>query len=260
MAKHAGFSLVELAIVLVIVGLIVGGVIAGQSLIRASEIRSIVRDYQRYHAATYAFRDKYLGLPGDLTRAEDFWGTAALGADCKSTDSTTLSDTKRTCNGDGNGLISHTPSNSNEHFRFWQHLANAGLIEGSFTGIAGPLGSRDAEVGWNVPASRISRVGYSIEAKSAVDETNTFYWSSATTNVMFAGIGSIAGHNTESAFLKPEEAWNIDTKIDDGKPGIGTIRTMKNHTSCRTTDVAQTSEYQVDRNQIVCSTLWYQFI
>ena len=60
-----GFSLVELSIVLVILGLLTGGILAGQSLIRAAELRSISTDYSRYIAAVQAFRDKYFALPGD---------------------------------------------------------------------------------------------------------------------------------------------------------------------------------------------------
>ncbi len=54
------FSLVELSIVLVILGLLVGGVLSGQSLIRAAELRSITEDYARYVTATHTFKDKYL--------------------------------------------------------------------------------------------------------------------------------------------------------------------------------------------------------
>ncbi|PZU43073.1 MAG: prepilin-type cleavage/methylation domain-containing protein, partial [Sphingomonas sp.] len=64
-----GFSLVELSIVLVILGLLTGGILGGQSLIRAAEIRSIGVDFNRFSTATYTFRDKYMGLPGDITNA-----------------------------------------------------------------------------------------------------------------------------------------------------------------------------------------------
>jgi len=68
-----GFSLVELSIVLVIVGLLVGGVLTGKSLIRAADLRSVSTDYEGYRTATSAFRDKYFGLPGDITNASSFW-------------------------------------------------------------------------------------------------------------------------------------------------------------------------------------------
>ena len=73
-----GFSLVELSIVLVILGLLVGGVLTGQSLIRAAELRSVSTEYSRYVASVHTFRDKYFALPGDMTNATQFWGTAAV--------------------------------------------------------------------------------------------------------------------------------------------------------------------------------------
>ena len=61
------FSLVELSIVLVILGLLAGGVLSGQALIRAAELRSVTADYQRYTAAIMVFRDKYFSFPSLFT-------------------------------------------------------------------------------------------------------------------------------------------------------------------------------------------------
>ena len=70
------FSLVELSIVLVILGLLTGGILAGQSLIRAAELRSVTNEFQRYIVATQSFRDKYFAAPGDITDAHRFWTSA----------------------------------------------------------------------------------------------------------------------------------------------------------------------------------------
>jgi prepilin-type N-terminal cleavage/methylation domain-containing protein len=67
--KQTAFSLVELSIVLVILGLLVGGVLSGQALIRASEMRSITAQANQYRAAIYSFRDKYFAIPGDMANA-----------------------------------------------------------------------------------------------------------------------------------------------------------------------------------------------
>ena len=84
------FSLVELSIVLVILGLLTGGILAGQSLIRAAELRAVTTEYQRYVAAVQTFRDKYMALPGDMPNAIAFWGAAhATPATCQTTSSTT---------------------------------------------------------------------------------------------------------------------------------------------------------------------------
>ena len=68
----SAFSLVELSIVLVILGLLVGGVLSGQSLIRAAELRSVTTEYSRYTTAISSFRDKYFALPGDMSNATSF--------------------------------------------------------------------------------------------------------------------------------------------------------------------------------------------
>lgn len=64
-----GFSLVELSIVLVILGLLTGGILAGQSLIRAAELRSVTTEYGRWVTAMHSFRDKYMAIPGDMRDA-----------------------------------------------------------------------------------------------------------------------------------------------------------------------------------------------
>ena len=69
-----GFSLLELSIVLVILGLLAGGVLSGKSLIRAAELRTIGTERDRFRTAMYAFRDKYFMLPGDISNATSFWG------------------------------------------------------------------------------------------------------------------------------------------------------------------------------------------
>ncbi len=106
---RAGFSLIELSIVLVILGLLTGGILTGQNLIRAAELRSVTTEFQTYQTAVMTFRDKYFALPGDMRNATDFWGSAGgggQGAACSSANATTGS----TCNGDGNGQINGSSS------------------------------------------------------------------------------------------------------------------------------------------------------
>jgi len=139
--KHA-FSLVELSIVLVILGLLTGGILGGQSLIRAAEMRSISTEHARWVAAAQTFRDKYFALPGDMSNATKFWGTADA-ASC----SLTSTGDARTCDGNGNGVLNYSFSGNtaHEHFRFWQQLANAGLIEGNYSGTRNYLSTDGGE-------------------------------------------------------------------------------------------------------------------
>lgn len=139
-STRQAFSLVELSIVLVILGLLVGGVLAGQSLIRAAELRAVSTEYSRYTAAVNSFKDKYFAIPGDMNNAVRFWGAQAGGtADGSNTTCealTTPATGTATCNGNGDGQVHQVSTGWYERFRLWQHLANAGLIEGSYSGIS----------------------------------------------------------------------------------------------------------------------------
>lgn len=220
-----GFSLVELSIVLVILGLLTGGILAGQSLIRAAELRSISTDYNRYVTSVSAFRDKYFALPGDFTKATDFWTAQdPVAATCRTTSSTG----QATCNGDGNGMISSAAVGAMENFRAWQHLANAGMIEGTYTGVTGPAhASEDANAGVNVPRGRISGSGISWNPIGSVtNPADTHYFVGNYGNALQFGGNGVG--NMYYPIIKPEEQWNLDTKMDDGVPHQGNVRSFKN--------------------------------
>lgn len=104
----------ELSIVLVILGLLTGGILAGQLLIRAAELRSVTTEYNRYVTAVQSFRDKYFALPGDMNNAAAFWGAADGSTGNTAACVTTASTSTATCNGDGNGIVSPS-SSSNEY-------------------------------------------------------------------------------------------------------------------------------------------------
>jgi prepilin-type N-terminal cleavage/methylation domain-containing protein len=213
--RYQGFSLVELSIVLVILGLLVGGILGGQSLIRASELRSIVAEMENFSTAINSFREKHQALPGDLANAYQFWG-APCGTD--------TSDMAVGCNGDGNGYIAL--SGNGEGVKIWEHLALAQMIEGAFTGG----GVIDGEVVLSVdnsPGSKFPQAYWG------------FYNSSMSSVFAPAGFGStpdpgvylqIGGFDTNGTGLygipsmSSAEAWNIDTKLDDGNGETGKVR------------------------------------
>jgi len=249
-----GFSLVELSIVLVILGLLTGGILAGQSLIRASELRAVATEANRYVAAVQTFRDKYFGIPGDINNATKFWGAAdggdGLGADCTGIVSTTA--TQLTCNGNNNGSVD---GGTNEMNRFWQQLANAGLIEGSYTGALATAADPNHHVfGQNAPRSKMGNGGWSTRALNTGDFTGVFILRNRANNLMFGGQ---TGSHAIGTILKPEEAWNIDTKMDDGRPGYGSVEASfpaACTTAANNTD--STGNYALNLTAAGCSLLF----
>lgn len=209
------FSLVELSIVLVILGLLTGGVLTGQSLIHAAELRAVVSELERYRTATQSFRSTYMALPGDMHEATRFWKYRS-GPDCINNTGAATDTLSGTCDGNGNGQVVH-----GESFLFWQHLALAGLIEGSYTGVTGPLTSEDHIIGRNAPASRLSGTGWGVFYRSSTNGTPDRMFDGLYEHSFIHGNKDPVTGWPEAASMRPEDAWNIDSKIDDGKPAQG---------------------------------------
>lgn len=169
-----GFSLVELSIVLVILGLLTGGILSGQALIRAAELRSITAQSSQYVTAIYSFRDKYFALPGDFAEATRFWGQQYSGATCAAHSGAAVT-TPGACNGNGNGILTVTGGAglSSEAFQSWRHLALAGLVEGSYTGLAGTAAEQHAIPGENIPAGKVSNTGFGLTFRNSAAGTGT---------------------------------------------------------------------------------------
>lgn len=117
MKERSGFTLVELAIVLVIIGLILGAVLKGQELIKNAKYKKFINDLRGITAAVYTYYDRYRAYPGDDPAAAARWGA---------TYSNILS-------GNANGLINGSPTSTNnndESVQAWRHLMAAGIIPG----------------------------------------------------------------------------------------------------------------------------------
>jgi prepilin-type N-terminal cleavage/methylation domain-containing protein len=247
-----GFSLVELSIVLVIIGLLVGGVLAGRSLIRASEIRSVITDIDRYNTAQLAFRDKYFALPGDITNATAFWGAAP---DCTAQ----TASGQATCNGDGDGNIMHgsTTNNRPEMFLFWQHLNNAGLIEGAYDGVRGP-GTYGASsvAGVNSPATRVGKGCVSV---IRAQNFSPYVMNPAPTSKNGFILGSIFSTSNPDycygSLLRPEEAWSIDTKADDGIATSGHVYAWV-RPNCTTDTTPGSGIYNLSNKTVLCALVF----
>ncbi|MFM9890078.1 MAG: type II secretion system protein [Rickettsiales bacterium] len=229
-AKH-GFSLVELSIVLVILGLLTGGILAGQSLIKAAELRKVSGDATRFRSAVYTFRDKYFAIPGDMTNASAFWGaadgTTGLTGACLTSASA------GTCNGNGDGQITGGP----ESYRFWQQLNLAGLLEGKYTGVPGasPVTNgatymTDDTIGTNLPKAPLNNAGYNIYY--SYSDLAISYFSTRQNVITMAPCCHATNKTLEGGALGAQDMWNIDTKLDDGKPRSGFVQVYAAYVNC----------------------------
>lgn len=252
--RHA-FTLVELSIVLVIIGLLAGGVLAGKSLIRASELRSIATQYNSHLAAVTAFKEKYLGLPGDIRNATTFWGAAD---NDQYTCGLVPGTGTQTCNGNGNGKIDST-ANYNELFRFWQQLSNAGLIEGSYSGFHGGDGYYYANKG-NSPAGKLRNSLWYVHDAGTIGGMAVAFHGTYNNTFIFGLERVPASGRPDLPALKPEEAYNIDVKIDDGKPALGMLvgypgAYTANDYKCTdaTANTSFDANYQLNNNNVTCA-------
>ena len=245
-----GFTLLELSIVLAVVGLIAGGIVAGSNMIRNAELQTIITDLEEYKSAVEKFKLKYESLPGDMFNATEIWGAAhANVTTCRTTASTGV----ETCNGNGNGRI-ETDTTNREGFRFWQHLANAELINGQFNGIAGTARYDQAVPNENSPSSETdSTAVWWMHYKSSFGSccaSNTDYG-----NTLFLGGTSAAGWNVGKLFT-PKELWGLDKKIDDAHASKGKVWHL-NYKECTLADDSSGTgtdhmDYDLSRSDKAC--------
>ncbi len=265
--KH-GFSLVELSIVLVILGLLTGGILAGQSLIRAAELRSVSTEAARFTTAAQTFRDKYFAVPGDFRDATRFWGRLVNNASCTTNSATAVNTATGVCDGDGNGAVLWTNANAagtaNEMHQFWRQLAQAGLIEGTYTGIAGAVAGSDVEIGTNAPRSKLSNAGWGVGASNP-GSTLCFFCGTSLAAGMYGNYFTFgtrnAGNNPLNEVLKAEEAWNIDTKMDDGRPATGKVMPHWGAANTCTTSATLSDtagQYNLSNTTNLCSMYFVQ--
>jgi prepilin-type N-terminal cleavage/methylation domain-containing protein len=225
-SRSSAFSLVELSIVMVILGLLTGGILAGKSLIRAAELRSVPTESSKYITAIHSFRDKYFWLPGDMPNATAFWGSRGGDGFVNSTCHGSVPPTvMSTCNGDGSGTLNFTTSYNLESRTIWQHLSNAGLIEGGYGYEEFPLsklpngayGTNSSIAGWGLNEGAVDTFAGEYGNALVFGTTRSFYLC----------------NSAAPCPLTPEEAWNIDKKMDDGVPGTGRLIPNKGNATGR---------------------------
>ncbi len=187
--KNQGFTLIEIAIVLVIIGLLLGGILKGQELITSARVRNLIAQQDGVKAAFFGFQDRFRAFPGDYTAAT----TNIVGVSTASGCGGAVNG-----NGNGNGRIESAAAGLYENVLAWEQLSKAGFITGTYTCATaeGPT------------TSPVNPYGVYMQ-------------------VVFNGVYGIASggatrHNIKTGSQVPVDIIaEMDRKIDDGAPYTG---------------------------------------
>lgn len=190
MKNDDGFSLVEVAIALVLIGFIIGGVLKGQELISSAKINAVVQNMEGYRVATHLFQEKYGALPGDFSGASQY-----IRRDLR--------------DGNGNGLLDGEGLDPGaEAGNFWVHLAASNLIQD-----VGKLPSNGPAFGGHgVPAEKIGGV-VTMQTNPTPDRPG-----------LWMILGKPHGMNGQGALLTPLQARTICQKMDSADPLAGRVQ------------------------------------
>lgn len=199
-SRLRGFTLIELAIVVVLIGVMIAGVVEGLKLQRQSRLQEVLSEVERIKRAVATFKDKYYGYPGDLWNASEYIQGISAAED-----------------GDGDGIIERTDSNSESLF-LWRHLEGAGLIEGKFDGSGhlrneGLMPSAIPQGSYQVYHQTVQASDLMLMAKLA----RTFDSNSS-------GAVQPSLNEADLSLLEPRDVYALDQQVDDGEPGSGMIR------------------------------------
>jgi len=222
--SQTGFTLVEIAIVLVIIGLLLGGILKGQEMIVSGQVRNAINQGEAVTAAVFAFQDRFKSLPGDYSQAAANIPSAV------------------NCGGGrcGNGIIDQ----NSERGLAWQQLAQAGFLSGTYDGAAVRVGGTR---GWTCSQTTCPPNAFGgtmllntgIEAQGASAARGELY----------------SGQNIPIAVMA-----EMDRKIDDGLPITGSFRVSITHAANCATGTAVTDVYDIaNKPDEVCGGVYRNF-
>ncbi len=213
--NQSGFTLIEIAIVLVIIGLLLGGVLKGQELINSAKVKNLANDFKNVPVFIYGYQDKFKALPGDDKLAT----THVSGA---------------TNNGNGNGVIDgqwNSAANADESYNFWQHVRLAGLAPG-------PTNLADADyIPKNASSGKIGIQSGSATNPPIKDKSGN----------PIRGSYVICSDGILGKFVQ-----QLDTQMDDGNIGTGSMLAMKTYAFGGSADDTATAPIDEAASYTVC--------
>ena len=210
--QQSGFTLVEIAIVLVIIGLLLGGVLKGQELINSAKVKNFATDFRNIPLFIYGYQDKFRAIPGDdMAVATNHLGAAVGGVNV-----ITASTPAGTTLGNGalNGAWNSTVV-TDESILFWQHVRLAGLAPGPTTAPAAAA-NVNAFVPHNAEGGIIGITG-----------------GGSTPITGLTGSYIVCSQGILGKFAK-----QLDLTMDDGNPTTGSVRIMADQAANQAAAVA----------------------
>ena len=205
--QQSGFTLVEIAIVLVIIGLLLGGVLKGQELINSAKVKNMVSDFRTVSSLTYGYQDRFKSLPGDQTQAQVTVGLGTdaggnpLGTACTGAPSASCAPNNGRIDGDWNATTA-----ASETFVFWQHVRLANLATGPTDTTAAEYLPRNADGG------RIGIEGLVVNAGTGAPTP----WIAGMRGSFYICSDGILGRNAKQ----------IDSTMDDGNTATGAVQAV----------------------------------
>lgn len=247
--EQKGFTLVELAIVMTIIGLLIGGILKGQELMENARVTATISQVKSYEAAVTTFRDSYAAIPGDMVSAfQRVPGCDATIGLCDHNDPT---------EGAGNGIVgidtwasdwaaqidtalqAGAMTEEAETQMFWTHLLLADLISGVTNAplrATGPLAWGESH-----PAAKIGGgyvVGFADGSPTVGSPVAVGEGPSGLVVMITQSIGGTPGEVQGLQPMTPARAAQIDRRIDDGNPITGYVQSYGVETSCMGTVAA----------------------